>query len=439
MSKHSTAPVMLSAASVVVLVEGDGKTPTAPVMASARLVEPSAPPAQGPLTAGDLQLVPSTQVFPRVLEVFENHRYNLRLGFGAKGLLINDRGVFSTCGGESCFVSLKEAEEDHTTPGWKFDSDGEWLLDGEQNQGSSVVGADQGWLYGVDFGGFSQTSPGNPKKGMAHFVRRRRWVRAMAFEAQRVITDDSLTCQHCDAKEVDFFSQALLLHFHIAWCLKYGPKFFNQHKFAKLKTLYIERVLGSLPKNGYCRADLQTNLGKISSSYKSIMSKGVTPLNPKDPDLKPILEQFCLAERKELARVQSANATHATPTTATPVSAVLGVPSHVCCAPTTAGTTSLACSSPQHDASCVFKPVPCTACGGLVSKQEMVMHMQNVCVMRLVQCPYRCIGCLPPVVCRDVEDHCAHTMPLHLQMAMTVVAQQGAEIASLKTQKAQLQ
>ncbi|KAJ1444101.1 hypothetical protein B484DRAFT_226725 [Ochromonadaceae sp. CCMP2298] len=133
---------------------------------------------------------------PYKTQVFENHRYNLRLGFGAKGLLINDRGVFSTCGGESCFVSLKEAEEDHTTPGWKFDSDGEWLLDGEQNQGSSVVGADQGWLYGVDFGGFSQTSPvGQPQEGDGPFCAQAQ-VGACHGLRRYVLCD--CVCTYCD-------------------------------------------------------------------------------------------------------------------------------------------------------------------------------------------------------------------------------------------------
>jgi hypothetical protein len=51
--------------------------------------------------------------------------------------------------------------------------------------GKGADGGSFGWLYNVDFGTYT-ANPGQPKKGLAHFVRRRRLTREAVFNGMSV-------------------------------------------------------------------------------------------------------------------------------------------------------------------------------------------------------------------------------------------------------------
>lgn len=48
-------------------------------------------------------------ILVQVIELFRNERYSPLSGFGAKGLLVNDRGAISNENGTSSWKSLEEA------------------------------------------------------------------------------------------------------------------------------------------------------------------------------------------------------------------------------------------------------------------------------------------------------------------------------------------
>lgn len=86
--------------------------------------------------------------------------------------------------------------------GWQY-CDAEWMVDGDNGlrtplssvsspppstgkSGGGGGGAEDwasGWQYSVDFGGFQQNQ-GSSKKGMTHFVRRRKLVRTVQFDGE---------------------------------------------------------------------------------------------------------------------------------------------------------------------------------------------------------------------------------------------------------------
>ncbi len=50
----------------------------------------------------------------------------------------------------------------------------------------SVAGGEEGggWLYNSDFASYSAAKPGQTKKGLTHFVRRRRLMRICVFDGE---------------------------------------------------------------------------------------------------------------------------------------------------------------------------------------------------------------------------------------------------------------
>jgi hypothetical protein len=69
--------------------------------------------------------------------------------------------------------------------GWKWTEE-DWQVDlADGPCALFAAGVDQGWLYCSDFSSFSSATSGQARKGMTHFVRRRRLVRTMVFDGKR--------------------------------------------------------------------------------------------------------------------------------------------------------------------------------------------------------------------------------------------------------------
>lgn len=105
----------------------------------------------------------------RVIEVFENERYQPASGWSSGGLMITDRNTFSTENGRVGWKTLDSAASDLISFGWEWKS-AEWDVD--SNFHNTDV---DGWSYCTNFGNFDNGSC--ETKGMLHFVRRRRYIR----------------------------------------------------------------------------------------------------------------------------------------------------------------------------------------------------------------------------------------------------------------------
>lgn len=74
--------------------------------------------------------------------------------------------------------------------GWQWT--GQWQIVGNDAFGtvtqytpSTGSGDDGGgWMYNSDFGSYSADKPGFPKKGLTHFVRRRKLMRIRTFDGK---------------------------------------------------------------------------------------------------------------------------------------------------------------------------------------------------------------------------------------------------------------
>jgi hypothetical protein len=67
--------------------------------------------------------------------------------------------------------------------GWQWDEN-PWMID----KGLAHETDEEGWTYSTDFTSFSNENPSNTnisgRKGMMHFVRRRRLVRNQSFDGK---------------------------------------------------------------------------------------------------------------------------------------------------------------------------------------------------------------------------------------------------------------
>ena len=83
----------------------------------------------------------------RSIEVWENQRYQVGVGFNAEGLLPTDRLNFSDKDGTKHFTTLEEATTGLLTPGWRWIADSQWLVN--SLRGNPRDGP--GWSYAIDF------------------------------------------------------------------------------------------------------------------------------------------------------------------------------------------------------------------------------------------------------------------------------------------------
>ena len=67
---------------------------------------------------------------------------------------------------------------------------------------------DEGWTYDTDFGTFKN---GTGKKGMVHFVRRRRLIRFQDFDIKRITgTEFKGTCSYCDLAQIELLKSKIV-------------------------------------------------------------------------------------------------------------------------------------------------------------------------------------------------------------------------------------
>ena len=73
------------------------------------------------------------------------------------------------------------------SPGWTWVANTAWqVVTGGNSAGGEVpcgtIEEDNGWYYAIDFPNFSGPASGSTERGFAHFVRRRRILRAQIMD-----------------------------------------------------------------------------------------------------------------------------------------------------------------------------------------------------------------------------------------------------------------
>jgi hypothetical protein len=196
-------------------------------------------------------------IHTRRINLYENERYIPLSGWSSKALMLTDRSVFSNSDGTDGFATMEEANQSLLSLGWQWDET-PWMID----KGIAQETDEDGWRYSSDFTSFSSENPANTnisgRKGLMHFVRRRRLVRNQSFDGenssflnvflfqsflsfslvQLFCNVMTLTCDHCDLKEVEKLSVLFLEKFAQA-TMKKHPRNLSPSKVNVLKSLLV--------------------------------------------------------------------------------------------------------------------------------------------------------------------------------------------------------
>jgi len=375
--------------------------------------------------------------YPRTVTVYLNERYSPRLGFCTKGLILGDRGAFSDNDGLSNFSTIEEAESGLTSKGWVFEGD-DWMVlttFGEQIP-LSKIGEDEGWYYSTDFAGYSN-SVGHDVKGMTHFVRRRKLQRVCVYDERVFLSDEMMTCDHCDQRRVDQLVPILLDTLWQAMRGHYGTKTMKPDKIMKMKDLMIDAVFKKR-QNTFSHNMIAQILQDFARSKGCKTGESC----PTTEEGLVILEAFPEEERRGLSRaiIRSFDQDFSYHC----VDRNCGIQCSFAkyrCGNTDCSVTFSRKWFGEHDASCPNKIIACPlGCSRIMYCKMSADHAQHECINRPVPCPYAHFGCTAPgLIFKDVQEHCADNMEPHLDLSTGAINKMILEINALGEEGARLQ
>lgn len=373
----------------------------------------------------------------REIEVFENQRY-VFTKFSKEGLLPTDRRAYSTSDGSISWKELEDAEDALLSLGWDWNAEGSpWSPDKEHPNTD-----EEGWSYDVDFGTFQNSCS---KKGMTHFVRRRRLTRIQDFDINRLKCrsekakiEDS--CDTCDLTQIEHISNALLQKLAIT-SLKIEPKkAIVAPTVNPIKTQLIETLLGS-ESMGVSSLLLAIEKFEIAnkSIFKQMFSTAIDKSNEEIPRrANNIVDNMLFDERSFIAKalIKKHDVDFKFHCNIKNCGEACEFAPEACLNP--------GCSSVHsrkyhldHDAICPHKIVPCERnCGDTFPRRMTETHMSSSCPLRPVACPFADLGCSVSLLHKDVPEHLDSCSNSHLLLAVDVVRGQRnlIEEMSLKLQ-----
>jgi hypothetical protein len=101
----------------------------------------------------------------RKIEIFRNERYSPISGWSCEGLLMTDRGKYSTSDGNVSFNTLEEASSAFISLGWI------WETENWESDTSNTNVDENGFAYATDFIGFDSDNAGSAVKTMVRCIR----------------------------------------------------------------------------------------------------------------------------------------------------------------------------------------------------------------------------------------------------------------------------
>jgi hypothetical protein len=176
---------------------------------------------------------------------------------------------------------------------------------------------------------------------------------------------------------------------------RYGATENRVHKIMKLKSQAVDALFG-LPQNAFNANFVIQQLDEFVAAQAKTREV-LTELSDRHPSGRAFLALFPEGERAAIVRALIRKHD-------------LGYNFH--CAQVYCGTScpfavhrcpNVGCSATfsrkwweEHDATCVWKEVPCPLqCGVCVARRSTPAHVADDCIMRPVPCPFARVGCQP--------------------------------------------
>lgn len=254
----------------------------------------------------------------RIIELYENERYIVGVGFSTKNLLPSDRNRFSLKDGTSSFATLEDAEKGLISHGWIWETkvnelsefeeneeqklNKEWTfidIDKEKEKENNVITSDF-WVYAIDFRSIDDSYSNT--KLLTSFVRRRALIRNQSFILPLLLQKELcflrniennnreenekfsiILCENCDTKKISHLSNILLVSISELSIIKH-PRQFNCVKLNILKNQLLKVLrLNSNSSDNFNIDNIESELNLFSTSEQqdlitsasSFFSKGI--------------------------------------------------------------------------------------------------------------------------------------------------------------------
>lgn len=390
-----------------------------------------------------------------IVEIDENERYWVGKGFGKGGLLPNDRGAYTTTDGTIFWKSTKEASEDLLLlgRGWIFSkADEEDFVVTRQDQ------PDECWMYANDFRP-DHIHDAKPNQGKLHFVRFRRLVRTKVFHPKEFVSQEVYEkCDHCDSEWMEELS-TLLLDILTYCSLLHQKPHPTDAELLPLKKTIIDLAIGQNVSVGE-GLDARHRLDRVLKDLlffvekersKTSMSRLLTSRldfsftdrngQKEFRERKDVIAARCLSAKEcdaiaglIVRKFDPDFQLHCNRVACGPECqfARVACPNEGC--PRTMSRTHLE----SHDSKCGYKVVRCD-CGDVFQAREMPVHRSEACRLRIVDCPFKDIGCIKEVKACHLNSHVTDDMASHLLLAVDRIKEQQQVIVQLHSGQGKLQ
>lgn len=364
-----------------------------------------------------------------VVEIDENERYWVGGGFGKRGLLPNDRSPFSSSDGTMSWKTVEQASEDLVLlgRGWKYQEGSEF---------ESIAGQ---WMYAADFRNESIKNA-KPDRGMSSFVRFRRLFRTKVFNPDEFIPRSiSEKCNQVDSSATLSLSDLMLEV--LAYCsLLHSPSHHTQAVALPLK----ERIINVGISQDYPPAnsapdvlDAVYQLGLLKKKFETFVEeeRAHTIMNRLLASVEFTFDQRqgrkAFGDRKSLVagdfpeREREAIATLIIKKLDTQFQLHCDRPEcgencrfyRVPCPNEGCTVTVSRMYLSRHDRECPLKIIQCE-CGDEFQRRQSAVHKEQACKMRMVDCPFKDIGCIKQIKAMELKNHVVDDAPAHLLLAV---------------------
>lgn len=333
----------------------------------------------------------------------------------------------------------------------------------------------EGWQYFPDFSPQSLLTP-NRKRGILDFVRRRKLRRVAVFRPDHFLPREVYTkCDYCDSIVVNMLSSSMLDALALATLFAHGPK--NNVSDAQALPLK-SKLIDSLSIGGNCtnhnqnyEYDPGVDINKVKDRLRTFAETCVGKPGPLTQLLNPDVDQNVVSampgRRKEMARYFNDQERLSLARLLVKDVDRYSYKMHcmddscACVLGETIGNLNrddedednlncefrlVPCPNPncnasfsykyqaQHDDECGFKLLPCpSGCGAMVPRNEVHIHVRDICSMRHAECPLSIVGCTAIVQAQDISSHLNNHADKHFMLVASRMMEYQSMIKEMST------
>lgn len=381
----------------------------------------------------ELRTVRSAMSAPKVkrtIVLFENERYIAFSGYSRSGLAPTDRCWISTADGLSGFNSFAEAQAAFLPYGWQWESS--WLVDTTSDNVD-----EEGWTYSSDFASMGENG-GTSEKSVFQFVRRKKIFRTQIFNVDLINNSTTLTCDHCDLKEVDRLAPVLSEKLARSSLARH-PRHITASNMESLLNDFVDwlKLRDKTLEGAYSFQGTVSICEAFVNSCYSLSAFATTALGTEQFHSRMMEvtgKYFPQTVAKEMAKLllKKSDVDHQYHCDTHHCGSNCQFAVEQCLCYEDCGVAYSKKWKADHHALCPHMLIDCERdCGKRVKRKLMMFHLTDECSQREVTCPFAMLGCEAKLMHKGMAEHMASAQSQHLDLSLRRIIEQQKVITNL--------